>query len=480
MPAGSDTKASPGLGSAFVCSIEQELMTVVRPAEEFGPVLRDLLRELARLAPALSDPSGGVFNAYGRVYLDMQCHLELAALECDDPYQLALLVETQQDLLACAARRVSPSAGRLLLANNNHSGPLQPRTATWGTHENYLVARHPSTFAAEILPFLVTRIYGGAGGVRYPSGERLAGARPLFMALDTGGDTTTQRAIHSTAREEHHAGPNPQRFRYHLIAGDGHRSQKNLALQVGATALVLRALESEADFAARVHALTTRLGLPHDGQWLHTLAACNRLADGDAPLRVHPLVLDVQSFYLDAARAWAARADAPPPWVARCLCDWQDTLDALARHDEDWLAARLDAFAKLRLLGAALSAQGLGWTQVRGVRRALAALTLLEHGYHDLVDAQSVFCQLDAKGLLAHRVGDKIVAGREPEPFVPAVATRAQARARFLVAHRDRQGLIVDWAQVVDRVNARAAALLDPFAREFAPWRSIAVPAQAR
>lgn len=474
MPAASESERGQELGTAFLLSVEQELMTVVRPPGSVLPALQHVLRRMVTLAPALPDPGMGFFNPYGRVYVDTNCHLELAALECDDPYRLAILVETQQALLRRAVTESEAAGVHMLLANNNHDGLLQAMSPTWGAHENYLVARSPRTFTDEIMPFLVTRTFAGSGGVRFPAGARVAGVRPVFMAVETGGDTTCQRAIHSTAREEHHCGPRPRLFRYHLIVGDGHRSQFNLALQTGATALVLRVLETDADFGAELRALCVRLGLPLRGGWLATMAAFNHLAAADEPARVHPAVLEVQAFHLDAARRWARNATTPPPWVARCLQDWHDTLAAMARGDDDWLAARLDSYAKHRLLGAVLAARGLTWSELRSDPKRFGALTLVEHSFHDLVDPQGAFQCLDDAGALCHRVGEPAVAGSEPEPFVPAVNTRARARARFLVQNRGTSGLLMDWSQVVDRQGKRCRALTDPFATEYGEWAAIA------
>ncbi len=473
MPAVNDAAVERDLGATFLMSVEQELMTVVRPPELTSPILQRVLRRMAGLAPSLPDLSNGFFNAYGRVYVDLHCHLELAALECDDPYQLALLVETQQALLARAVAEEASPEVRVVLANNNHDGLLQATSATWGAHENYLVTRHPPTFAEEIMPFLVTRTFAGAGGVRFPAGELVAGVRPLFMQHETGGDTTSQRAIHSTSREEHLVGPRKGLFRYHLIVGDSHRCQFNLALQLGATALVLRVLETEGAFLLRVRELCARLRLPLGGSWLRMLATCNHLANaGEAP-RVHPCVLEVQAFYLDAARRFARSATAPPAWVARCLQDWGDTLDAMARGDDDWLAARLDTFVKRRLLASVLAARGLSWSDLRGDKRRFGALTLVEHSFHDVVGAASTFRRLEQSEVVRHRVGAMHVAGSEAEAYVPAVGTRARARARFLVDHRGTQGMRADWGHVIDDAGRRYRRLDDPFATEFGPWEPL-------
>ena len=174
------------------------------------------LEPLSRQSPTLAS-HGGVFTTYGKVYCDCG-HIEIAAIECDSPYVAPLIMERLQMLAAQAVTR---------MAERRHSTSCWPTTITracspagvptWGNHENYLVDQHPSSFTEEILPFLVTRIYGGAGGVHHPTGRFVAGVRSTCMQMASGGGTTDARAIHSLARDEHHMGPSPTRYRYHLI-----------------------------------------------------------------------------------------------------------------------------------------------------------------------------------------------------------------------------------------------------------------------
>lgn len=459
------------LHTAFLMSIEQELMTVVAGEGALGQVLR----RVASLAPAVRDFGNGYFNPYGRIYVDLNSHVELAALECDDPYELALWVETQHALLARATHDLAAEGVRARFFANNHDGLLHSATATWGAHENYLVARPTETFGDEILPFLATRVYGGAGGVRFPSGDFVAGVRSLFMVHDAGGDTVRERALHSTVRQEHHAGGRRDRFRYHLVLGDSHRSHFNLALKVGATALVLRAIETDDALRPGLRALAQRLHLPRGGSWVETLRLCNTLATPDAEPRVHPLALEVQTFYLEAAQRWAASVSSPPPWVHRCLRDWRDTLHAMTRGDLDWLAERLDAFAKHRLLHTLAHKHGQ-WPRTPADRARFVSLQLIEHAYHDISHAANVFTRLERAGLLQHRVGDPRPAGTEPEPHVPAVNTRARPRARFITEHARQPGVMLDWSYAHDTTGRRTRKLTDPFATAFDPWVAIPPP----
>lgn len=453
----------------FVLSIEEELLTAVEGCGdpmELAHAVGRLFAAMRELAPSLSG-GGGFFNGYGRVYCDVGGHVELSAPESDCPYRLALLVERQHELAARAVEALLPSHGSVVLANCNHNGVVDRQDATWGTHENYMVERPPSKLSPLVVPFLATRVFAGAGAIRHPTGDFLASSRAEFMDLTVGGGTTHSRAIFSTAREEHLMGGRPARYRLHLIVGDGHRSHFNLALQVGATALALKAAIHDRELP---ESLQRRLGTPLGGCSLALLQTLNLLAlPGERPL-VRPLATDIQEIYLDAARRTAARLDAAPAWVPRILEDWQATLDAYRRDDRAWLAARLDAFAKYELFSAVLADAGASWESLSTRKDLFDELALLDQSYHEFPDPASVFARLEKANLLRHRVGPRVGPGEEAEPFVPEVGTRARARARFIAANAREADLFCDWDRVVDVKHNRHRKLTNPFATEYGPW----------
>ncbi len=452
----------------FVMGAEEECLTVLLgPWAKWGvlEVFQRLTARLAEIAPVLPSPNG-IFNGYGRLLVDTGMHIELSSAECDSPYVLAQVIERQHRLVGRALEGICQDGNRLVLANNNHSGLLTRRSETWGAHESYLTEVHPEQFAELVLPFLVTRIYAGAGGIPSPSGSFVACVRALRMRLATGGDTTRVRAIHSTAREESLMDCSPRRYRYHLITGDGHRSQFNVALQYGATALALMAIQH----CAHELRLLGSLGLPWRGSWPVTMRRLNLLSRRGGALRVHPLVTMTQRIYLAAARCYRASLSRAPDWLDRTLRDWEDTLDALDNSDLSWLSARLDAFAKHALYTQVLAAQGKTWADLAGDRKLLSRLALLDQSYHEFASAASVFERLEQAGLLAHRVGPRMEAGGEPEPFVPETATRARARARFIRENAGRTNLLMEWSAVHDVAVARRRELVHPFAADYGEW----------
>lgn len=449
----------------FVMSTELELLTTVPENPEATPMaIEELFGVLAELAPTLPGPSG-LFNGYGRIYQDCG-HVELAICECDSPYTLPLIVEQQQTLVARAVERLKKQRINLLLAANNHSGVLTRGCPVWGAHENYCVDRHPRTFSTDILPFLVTRIYGGAGGIEAPDGTFLAAVRPLCMELPTGGDTTSRRAIHSTSRDENHMDPDTGLFRYHLILGDGHRSHYNTSLQFGSTMLAL-CVCSDTQLQRELATLPEF----RDPQWLALLNQCNVLRQPDGDLAIDSLVITTQRLYWQAASRFVETHDCPE-WTHRTLTDWEQTLDAFERCDRTWLT-RLDAFAKYEFYSAVLEQQGLDWADLSAQPTAyFSELALLDHSYHNFCDPDSVFSLLERDGVLLHRDAAATPPGQEREPFIPAVETRAKTRARFIKEHQGQLRYVVDWSVVKDREERRVAGLRSPFADEFGPWDS--------
>ncbi len=457
----------PENNSQFVMSTELECLTSIRGGNgSRGAWVGRFFDVMATLAPTLPAASG-IFNGYGRIYIDCG-HMELALAECDSPYLLALVAERQQRLVQQAVARLREEGVQLLLANNNHSGVLGAECPTWGSHENHMTERHPSRFGDMILPFLTTRIFAGAGGIEYPHGHFLAAVRPIRMELATGGGTTEQRAIHSTAREEHHMGPGPKRYRYHQILGDGHRSQFNLALQFGATALALKAVFFDRRLSEDLKLIAA---FPPGDSWVALLRRLNVLALPGGPLRIDPLILQTQRVYLNGARRYADSLREVPEWIPDILRDWEQTLTALQRLDRPWLAARLDAFAKYEFYSAVLREMNQTWESLPWHRRLFNELALLDHSYHEFCDSQSVFDRLEKAGMLQHRVGTQIEPGQEPEPFVPETKTRACARARFIRDNAKWGTFVVDWSWVHDLEKGQRQTIFNPLAEQYDAWQ---------
>ena len=322
-------------------------------------------------------------------------------------------------------------------------GLLRDAAPSWGTHENYLTTTPPERLTASLLPFLATRIFAGAGGIHWPSGDYVVGTRIALLQQDAGGNTQSNRALCSTGREES-LSTDARHRRLQLILGDGNRSQFSLALKVGTTALVVRLLEEN---PAAISPLPGTPA-PQKGRlafWMQAASKFNRLASGGEPLQVDRQALAVQRVYLERCHTHFAGSLAGYPWISRLLNDWEITLGALASHNDDWLARRLDPWFKHRLCTEYLRHQGLTWATFRGQEPVAVQLALLNQQYHTFAGEGSLFAVSEAEHLLDHRVTPFVPPGAETEPYVPDVHTRAQARARFRVAQQGAPGWQVDW-----------------------------------
>ncbi|REJ75785.1 MAG: hypothetical protein DWQ29_16565 [Planctomycetota bacterium] len=258
----------------------------------------------------------------------------------------------------------------------------------------------------------------------------------------------------------------PGRFRYHLILGDGHRSHFNITLQFAATTLAVKA----AVFDRKLKLELTRLGYSPSNNWVGMLKEFNILQAPGRDLRIHPQVVPTQRVYLDAAHRYVGSLDEAPSWMREALHDWEETLAAMERLDRDWLAARLDAFAKYEYYSAVLHDAESTWSDLPRDASLFNELALLDHSYHNFSDPESVFTMLESEGLLDHRIGPLVMPGDEPEPFVPETGTRATARARFIKEHAGQEQFLVDWSSVADREQRRTMRIDDPFADQYDEW----------
>ena len=69
--------------------------------------------------------------------------------------------------------------------------------------------------------------------------------------------------------------------------------------------------------------------------------------------------------------------------------------------------------------------------------------------------------------MLDHRVARCLSPGQEPELFVPAVNTRARARARFILEHSAEAQAYMNWDRAIMRPTGREMFLTDPFAEAY-------------
>ncbi len=280
--------------------------------------------------------------------------------------------------------------------------------------------------------FLVTRtLYAGAGAVSFDGGPliRLAQRPPFLKSLARIFPDGDDRPIFEM-RDLFFLPWSPLRRhrRLHLLIGDANMSEWAQVLRVGATALVLEAIESSSetgpqeDWPELVDPMEALRAVNEDP----SMTAELRLSDGTTAT-----ALEIQRRYVRIARRELASGPSPELWKLRVLRAWKETLDALAREPEsltdrvDWIAKRAlvhsevpDAADReaLRERGGAVIAQSVGLTRADARLRDLAyRCWRADLRYHEL-GPRGGFRRLEEQGNVVRLTDPDAVARAITEP----------------------------------------------------------------
>ena len=349
-----------------------------------------------------------------RLYVD-HAHPEYSAPEATNPRDVVVWDKAGERVMEEAAIRAAsvPGTAQMQLYKNNVDG----KGASYGTHENYLMARSTPFTAviAGLTPFFVSRqVVCGSGRV----GIGQAGEKPGFqlsqradyIEVEVGLETTLKRGIINT-RDEPHADADKYR-RLHVIIGDANLAETSTYLKVGATALVLDMIEAGERFddlklsdpVQAVHLIS------HDPSLKQTV----ELADGRTFTGV-----DLQRAYHERAARHLDTHGAER--TAREVLDtWGEVLDVLG-HDPTDCADRLDWPAKLNLLENYRSRDSLGWASPR--------LHMIDLQYSDVRLDKGLYNRLVARGSMRRLVTEEEV---RAAVTTPPEDTRAYFRGRCL------------------------------------------------
>jgi proteasome accessory factor PafA2 len=349
-----------------------------------------------------------------RLYVD-HAHPEYSAPEVTNARDAVIWDKAGERVMEEAAMKAAsvPGQPQLQLYKNNVDG----KGASYGTHENYLMARSTPFTAviAGLTPFFVSRqVVTGSGRVGIGQQSEEAGfqlsQRADYIEVEVGLETTLKRGIINT-RDEPHADADKYR-RLHVIIGDANMSEYSTYLKVGTTALVLDLIESGIRFddlkldepVKAVHQIS------HDP----TLKAKVALANGRKYTG-----LDLQFAYHEIASQNLERtgADQASKEVLRV---WGEILDALARDPQE-CADRLDWPAKLRLLEGYRQRDSLAWGAPR--------LRLVDLQYSDVRLAKGLYNRLVTRGSIKRLVSEEEVLAAVT---TPPSDTRAYFRGRAL------------------------------------------------
>jgi Pup amidohydrolase len=443
----SDPEFNPALGSAMVVnSYPGPRVRVQWSYEEESPG-RDA-RGFGHEGYGVAEPEGTLVNAVlangARLYVD-HAHPEYSGPESWDPLQAALYDKAGEVVMRRAAAVATERLGgtRLALYKNNSDR----KGNSYGAHENYLLSR--STPFGEVIryamTFLVTRqLFTGAGKVGSENGRPQVDfqltQRADFFEEEVGLETTLKRPIINTRDEPH--GDSTKYRRLHVIVGDANLSEVQIFLKLGATALMLAALEDGA--------------LPDPLDLADPVSACWGVShDYRKPLELEgggtATALDLQWRYLEWLSKYVEKELDEPVW-RQVLAEWESVLDDF-ETDPSRLADRLDWAAKLRMFQRYIDRDGLEWGDSK-----LAAMDLQ---YHDVDPERGLYNRLAARGGIRRLFTDAEIEAAE---VTPPSETRAYFRGRCVTQFPD--GLVAaNWDSLVFDVgepHLRRLAMLEP------------------
>ena len=181
-----------------------------------------------------------------RLYVD-HAHPEYSSPEVTTPRAAVTWDRAGELVMREAVARLATVPPGVNLYKNNTDG----KGASYGTHENYLMARSTpfANIVRHLTPFFVVRqVMCGSGRVGIGVDSRTPGyqiaQRSDFFEVEVGLETTLKRPLINT-RDEPHAVADRYR-RLHVILGDANHCDVANLLKMGTTSLVLAMIEADA------------------------------------------------------------------------------------------------------------------------------------------------------------------------------------------------------------------------------------------
>jgi proteasome accessory factor A len=299
-----------------------------------------------------------------------------------------------------------------------------------------------------LIPFLVTRqLIAGAGKVlQTPRGSVFClSQRAEHIWEGVSSATTRSRPIINT-RDEPHADAEKYR-RLHVIVGDSNLAQPTTLLKVGATDLVLKMIESgvvlrDLSLENPIRAIRE---ISHDptGRRLVRLVNGRELS-----------ALQIQTEYLEKARAFADRRGLDDPVTRRVLDLWQRVLIAVETGDLASVGREIDWVVKYQMIER--------YRAKHDVSLGSARVAQLDLAYHDIRRNRGLFSLLERRGLVDQVVPDLETFQAKSRP---PQTTRARLRGEFIRrAQEKRRDFTVDWVHLKLNDQAQRTVLCkDPF-----------------
>jgi len=459
----------------LVAGIETEYAFFAR--DDRGQRLTKVLDEVeaiaASLVPHLQGEERGVFAPCGNLYREEaggRTHSEVATAEACHPTDAVRLCRAGDLLVQRAAAEYQRRNPHVVEASfSTHAIDYRDRTS-WGSHQNHTTTRPNSQLAPELLGFFASSVIIFGGGGLDPFADNIAftlSTRAMFTERATGGTTSSLRPlIHVDYKQAKHllAGY----FRFHVICFDSLRSQRQLWLRVAVTALVVAVADAGVSFsvAARLEDPTAAHRSFARDVTLRAMSAC---ADGKARR-----ALDLQRIFCTMVER---HLDILPAWAPTAVAEWKRALDLLEHLGVDGVGTVFDFGIKYQLYTRYLAERGLTWEDVgraaqagsrldqHTLARVRAELCLADNRFSQL-DSEGIFQQLDAAGVLDHRLTDLDEAAIERALTEPPPGTRATARARVIRRYAgtpQASRLRVGWSFIEDTSTGARLDLSDPF-----------------
>lgn len=389
----------------------------------------------------------------GRMYLDVGSHPEYATAECDrledllaqDRAGSLMLADLAAEADARLAQQGRPE--RLHLFRNN----LDSQGNSYGCHENYLLHRRRDfrQVADALIAFFITRqaLVGNGHIRRTPAGATYALSQRADQMWDAISSATTRSRPIINTRDEPLADSGSYR-RMHVIVGDTNVCEATTALKVGATELLLDALEDglHIEDLALADPMKAIREISSDLSGRHRVD----LQDGRA-MSAAEIQAEIRSRVL--ARTGEDGLDDAHRYVVDL---WGRGITALASGDWTAVDTELDWAIKKKLIDSYMARSGTPLTDARVAR--------LDLSYHEITGA-GLAPKMEAAGLMTRLTTPQQVRSACTHP--PAT-TRAALRGRIIGAAQDAHvDLGVDWVHVrLEGMAAGPLSLQDPLATE--------------
>lgn len=397
--------------------------------------------------------SSNVFLANGsRLYLDVGSHPEYATAECDDPREAIIQDKAGErivdELSTDAQERLAADGinGQIYVFKNNTDSAGN----SYGCHENYLVGRGGDfqRLSDHLIPFLISRQLTCGAGKIVMLGQKATycvSQRADHIWEGVSSATTRSRPIINT-RDEPHA--DAEKFRrLHVIVGDSNMSETTNLLKLGSAHLVLRMIEEG----------VVLRDLSMDNP-IRAIREMSHDITGRTPVKLaggrEMSALQMQSEYLERAKAYADREGLSDPLTSQVLDLWERTLTSIDSGNLSLVDTEIDWVIKHKLITSYAERHGLELDDAR--------LAHLDLAYHDIRPGRGLFSVLQSRGLAKRVCTDEEIAGAR---HTPPQTTRAKLRGDFIrAAQEHRRDFTVDWVHLKLNDQAQRTVIVkDPF-----------------